>query len=153
MLRNNTILDTHKSACTLLFGPACGAKCASTKIKEQRLLTSDIKFLRRIRGYMKADRIRNATIWMELNVEPLEWMRTAYWECCVDVNLRGAMVSDTHWNVGEAEDVQCLNWQKEMMTTNSDTTCSPMMWNCRTLNAITTLVFLTLLRLGPLGCS
>ena len=49
----------------------------------------------------KNNMIRNATIWIELNVEPLEekvqktspeWMRTANRECCVDINSRDAVV-------------------------------------------------------------
>ena len=36
--------------------------------EERKLLTAEMKFLRRIIGYTKADRTRNTTIWTELNV-------------------------------------------------------------------------------------
>lgn len=83
-----------------------------------------MKFLRKIRGHMIAARLRNGTIWMELNVETLEekvqryinsksnWQdhlssmdQNAYQKCCINVNLRDTIVWNTHLNVGEMEHV------------------------------------------------
>lgn len=80
------------------------------KINEQRIHTMETKFLNATRGYAEADKVRNATIRVELNVEPLEENGQRYKEklgirlvlhrknvnrmlnCCVGISLKVIIV-------------------------------------------------------------
>lgn len=94
---------------------------------------SEMKFLKRIKGYTRGNRTRNVIMWIELNIEPLEekvHRNTANLEdylsivdedhvprTLVNISLRDAIVWDSHWNAYEAE-LTCpklVNWHHDII--------------------------------------
>lgn len=87
----------------------------SIETKEQRLRMSEMKFLKRIKGYTRGNRTRNVIMWIELNIEPLEEKAQRNTtnlsivdedhipKTLVNISLRDAIVWDSNWNAYEAE--------------------------------------------------
>ena len=73
--KNKARLDTQTRLYNILAIPVVlyGSEAwTTTKLKEQRLRTAEMAFLRKIKGLTREDRVRNTIIRSELKITPLE---------------------------------------------------------------------------------